>query len=686
MTSVRVTANRTLGRLFSSFHTALAVALFLASSAALFSYNLESAEGSPVTGVALWASSVSVFLPLLAAFLGMDVWSEERRRGTIDALLTAPVRERDFVIGKFAGVFIALISSVVLSAVLAVLSLSKFAPQSLSSFGVVAFLSAFAALALQGAFFCAATTAVSAFFTSAAASFSVSAVLFAALPRAAWISLMSFAPAGRTSFGAFPLDAHVEDCAAGVFPVGAFLLLAVLVFISLYIAVGKTVSLRFVGRRSLRLRAAAVAETCLSVVCAALAAVLAARLDFTFEIPSRGTGGVSPRMRQILSDSSAKVTVTAFLSRRDPRFRTTARFLRSLKRFADPLGGMTIELNYVDPRWDVGPAGRLVRKGAREGSVILETSRKSVVVPLEGRLDERDLVSALRSLVAPPLRKDVCWVTGHGELMPDAYGSWGMSDIARELSREGYRNVTLDLAASQIPSECAMMVIAGAKDDFSRVELGKINEYLKNGGRLLVLMGRPVQGGVSSLLPTWGIRPSARPIPGAKTLSGTDVVVSLSPGHQISAALSGSRIVLERPVVFDKAAVAESGVGADKIEFTPLAGAGESVVAAAVERGAGAGSDLAIRPTRIVVVGDGTFVSNGALAVRSCANRDFLLNIVAYLSGTDAIGASGAEPDILVTGLDRRSRSVFTLVHALAFPFLVFVVLSALVFSRRRGR
>jgi hypothetical protein len=144
--------------------------------------------------------------------------------------------------------------------------------------------------------------------------------------------------------------------------------------------------------------------------------------------------------------------------------------------------------------------------------------------------------------------------------------------------------------------------------------------------------------------------------------------------------------VLESPLVFDTAAVVESGTGADRIEFTPLAGVGEDVVAAVVERGSGAGSDLAIRPTRIVAVGDGAFVSNGALAVRSCANRDFLLNIVAYLSGTDAMGASGVEPHVLVTGLDRNSRFVFTMVLALALPLSVLVVLSSIVYFRRRIR
>ena len=95
---------------------------------------------------------------------------------------------------------------------------------------------------------------------------------------------------------------------------------------------------------------------------------------------------------------------------------------------------------------------------------------------------------------------------------------------------------------------------------------------------------------------------------------------------------------------------------------------------------------LAIRPARIVAVGDAAFVSNAALAARASANRDFFLNAVAYLSGTDFTGASSADPAVLSTGLDRASRLKLTLASAALAPLLVFLVLSAVVFRRRVRR
>ena len=105
MSAALITMLRTFARLSRSVQSHLALTAFLAASAAIFSYNLISAEGTSSTVIELWASSVAVLMPLLASLIGMDVWSEERRTGMIDLLLSTCVRERSLVIGKFLGVF-----------------------------------------------------------------------------------------------------------------------------------------------------------------------------------------------------------------------------------------------------------------------------------------------------------------------------------------------------------------------------------------------------------------------------------------------------------------------------------------------------------------------------------------------------------------------------------------------------
>ena len=685
MSPVRVTWSRTIGRARSLFSTAFAIGGFLAASAALFAFRLDAAEGTGVSVASVWAAAVAPFLPALAAFLAMDVWSDEAQSGRMEILLAAPVKERELTLGKFLGVFTMLVAATFLSFAVAVVALRVFAPSALAGVSVLGFCLAFFAIMLQGVLWCAVSVAMSSVFRHAAAAAFASLILLVGIPRGGWAALLAWAPLGRTVFGEMVLDAHVTDMSSGLFSSGTVLSYLFISSFFLFAASKNVAMSRLVGRGGRSLRISSAFTILLAGVFSVLAASLVCRLDAKLDIP---VGNVesefSGRTRGILADAHGEMTVTCFLPRKDARFRPVGHFLRKLQRESASIGGIKIELRFVDPLWDLGPAERLVRLGAIEGSLVFEKGRRSVVLPLADGYGERICASSIQSLTMPPQRRNVYWTVGHGEVSSREYGAFGMSDIARDLAREGYRNMDVDLAGdAQIPSDCALMIVAGAKEDFSRAEAGRIDTYLRAGGRLLVLIATADSGGVAQLLPGWGLRPSATAT-GGKTISGTDLIVGEFSEHAISKPLQGSRIVLERPVGFMPSAAAETGAGADRIEFTPLAKAGTVVVAAAVERGVGAGADLSIRPMRIVAIGDAGFVMNGQLGVRSNANRDFFLNCVAYLSGTDASVASGAEANVLSAGLDRKARGRFAAVTAGAVPFVVLVMLMAVAARRRR--
>ena len=687
MSAVSVTCRRTLSRARSLFSTVLAVPGFMAATAVLFAFRLEAAEGTRQMLAVVWATSAAPFLPVLAAFLAMDVWSDERRTGRMDILLSTAVRERDYVLGKAVGVWLISAAATLASLVFTFAALFFFAPSALADVRFVAIVPAVSALLMQSALWSAASVAFSAMFSRAFAAACASVAALAVLPRCLWSAAMLWSRAGRPAFGEMPLDAQVADFAAGVVSTGGVITFAALTVMALFVAAKCVAVTRFSGRRSGRGRVSTLLAMALSVSLAASVSVLAFRLDETLDLPVGGAVTFSPRMRHILSESSGRVSVTAFLPRNAPLFRPVSHFLRTLKRQADSVGGLSLSLYFVDPRWDIGAAERLVRLGANEGSIVFEKGHRTVVLPLDDGYGDGPVASAIQRVAMPPQRRDVYWTTGHGESAFDSYGTWGMSDIARELARSGYRNASLDLSVDKaIPSDCALMVIAGAKESFSRAELGRMDAYLKSGGRLLVMMGPPGETGIASILPSWGIRPVVQPLAGARTLSGTDVMVSDFSDHPIALHLAGSRIVLEKPLSFASSAVAESGSGADRLEFSPVALVGSSAVVAAVERGGTVGRDLAVRPTRIVAIGDPSFVLNGQLSSRANANRDFFLNAVAYLSGADTFGASGLEVDALVTGMDRDARGRFVLVAGGCIPGVLFMLMAAVAFRRGRRR
>ena len=686
MSAVRVTAARTVGRARNLISTAFAYWGFLSVTALFFAFGLESAENGQLSVAVVWAAAVSYALPAMAALLAMDVWSEERLTGRMDMLLTLAVRERDFVFGKFIGVLALTFFAVLLSLAITVATLFVSAPLALEDVGFGAFAMACAALLVQAVLWCAVNVALSAMFKRPAAVACTSLILTLVIPRGIWMGLMSWSSAGRLGFGEFPIDAHVVDIASGIVPAGTVAAYLVVALCALFVAVKSVVACRLPGGGGRMLRVSTGVTMLLAAVVCGLALPLLQKMNPTIDVPVLGSETIlSARTRGILTETSGEIAITCFLSRGDVRFRPVARLLRQIERESAFLGGARILLHFVDPRWDVGAADRLVRRGVDKESLVFEKGRRMSVVPVGEDCGERLCASAIRSISALTQRRTVYWTTGHGETAFGGYDASGMSDIARDLSREGFRNEPIDLAvAQQIPGDCALILIAGAKDDFSRVEIGRLDVYLREGGRLLVLLDSAASGGIVSMLPSWGMRTLDVPIKGAKTLSGTDVIASEFSQHPIASPLRGSRIVLERPVSFEPSAVVGTGAGADSIEFHAVAKAGSSVVAATVERGACAGRDTALRPTRVVVIGDSTFSLNASLSARASANRDFFLNCVAYLAGVETHGFGNDGWGRLRTGMDRSSRLRHVVWIAGVLPASVFLVMAFVAVRRRR--
>jgi len=677
---VRITVRRTIGFARNVYSTAFSVGAFVAAVAAYFAFGMVSAEGGRQAVAVVWASSVAPFLPVLAALLGMDVWSEERRSGRLDVLLATPVSEWEYVIGKFIGVWLLTQSATLFSLLSAVVLLHFHAPACHPQ--ALPFVTAFLGLSLQGGLWCAVAVAVSAMFRRAAVAACVTVALLVALPRGLWAALMAWSSDGRAAYGEMPLDVHVIDLSMGAVSGGTVAAYLVLTFAALFVSVVFVELRRLVGRGARRMRMGAYLSVALTLVLSFLLVLLLTRVDVVFDLPVAGRSRYSERTLGILAETRGDVSAVCFLRRSDARFRSVAGTLRGLARAASARGGMRLTVRFVDPAWDIGEAARLVRSGVRPGSVTLAHGRRTAMLPIDESFGERLLASTVLRLAMPPQRRNVRWTSGHGEAAFDDYGAFGMSDIARELSRDGYLNQTINLASdAQIPADCALIVIAGAREAFSRAENARLDAYLKRGGRLLVLTDS-AESGMSSVLPGWGVN-IVPTVSAARTVSGSDVIVTDFADHPIVEPLKGMSLLLEKPVAFTPSAAVAAAGAADRIGFVSLARSGTDCLTAVVERGAGMGDDLEFRPTRIVVVGDVSFVMNAQLATQANANRDFFLNAVAYLSGTDAMTSGGMDGDLLITGMDRRSRRRFALVGAAVVPSVLTLVMLFVAFRRR---
>lgn len=686
MTAFSLLRRRAIDQFRQRYTTAAVMAFFWFTAAALFVFRLRWAEGTAVDLPVVWCASVAPLLPLVAAFLGMDAISSERSSGRLDQLLVTRVGVHEFYFARFYAVW--LLGAFWTLALLGfeLLALRVFAPASFSATHLTAFLPALFALMLQGTLWVAVATAVSAFSRHASTACVIAIALTSALPRLGWYALAVFSGREHTFFGEIPLDAQAADIASGLVSVSTLLGYVILTALAFFLAVMRLSLVRLVGAGGAKTRLGAKAAMMLATALALSLAALASRFGATLEFPmASSTVDFSQRTLNILSESRGRIGVSAFLSRKDPRYRPTAQFLRTLKRRSEALGGARFEIFYIDPSWDLSPTRRLVREGIAPPALVFESAHRRSVLPLDGSIDERQVASAVHRLTTSAGRRRICWTRGHAESGFDDYGPQGMSDIARELQREGYENTYLDLTLdTRIPADCAVVVVAGARNDFSRAETAKLDRYLREGGRLLVLDSTPDSGGVNSLLPGWGIRGFAARNVDRRTLTGTDVIVSSFSQHPVVSALQGAQVVFDSPMSFGPSAAADTLAGIDRVEFSTLAGDGVNVYAAAAERGAAAGEDLALRPTRIIAIGDESFVLNAQLRARANANRDLFINAVAYLSGSGAVFSSGVGADRFTSGMDLDSNRLFFAMTVFVAPASLFVFMVALVWLRRR--
>lgn len=679
----------------SLYVTALSMVGFVAASAALFAFNLDSGEGGFSSLASIWAVSVSPLIPVFAALAGMEVWSDDFKTGRIDLLLSSPVRERDFVKGKFLGVWTLALIALFVSLASTLVFLNVYAPDFFKSLSLWGFIPGFFLLAVQSALWSAVAVAASALFRNAAGAAATTVLLLVGVPRGLWLAFSHWARDGRIALCEFPLDAHAFDFASGLIGIGTVLSYVILTVFALFAAARFILYRRFPGRRMRLMRFSASLSVFFGLVFSVLAVSLCSRMDISLDMPVVGSGNTrfSPRTREVLSQAQGSISITVFLERSDPQFRHVSHFLRSLKREADATGGVLLELKYVDPVLDTGEALRLVRAGVGKGSIVFERDEHIAhTLKISDGYGERECIAFIERMAVPFLRNVIYWTTGHDEASFSDYALDGMSDIARDIALNGYENKSFSLAGaeSQIGPDCALVVIAAPRTDFSAKEVDALAAYLEgrgetDGGRLLVLADGAVGRGLENLLSRWGVRIGAAGPVHAPTISGSDVVVGdFSPDHAVSRPFKGCQVVLEKPVRLAASSAATEGTaGADRKKYSELFGAGGACFAAAVERGS-AGEDLAIRPTRLIAVGDAGFVMNAKLRSYANANRDFLLNAVKYLSGRDALTMSGTEANRLVTGMNRTDRIRFVLSGAVAFPLAFFAAYAFFIGRRRR--
>jgi hypothetical protein len=259
---------------------------------------------------------------------------------------------------------------------------------------------------------------------------------------------------------------------------------------------------------------------------------------------------------------------------------------------------------------------------------------------------EQAFTSILLALANPqPLK--AFFLQGHGEVSLTDSGQRGFLKFAAVLQENSISVENLDWVGAGVPADCDLLVIAAPNQAFKEVELQQIAQYLREGGKLLMLFGYSAQGhptGLETLLKTWGIGVAddvARDFKYSTTSQGYDMMLNQFGRHPVVDSLSQTLLQLyfPRPILNLNSGGQPANAPQVDVLFGTSAGGtlmidrnappGHYPLACAVEQKPVAGVSNPRGSTRIVVVGDATFLGN--VLIDSGGNRDFLNNAVNWL-------------------------------------------------------
>ncbi len=381
---------------------------------------------------------------------------------------------------------------------------------------------------------------------------------------------------------------------------------------------------------------------------------------------------LSPLTRASLGAMTNPVTVTVFFDRDHPVYPSVRATLREYA-----AASSRIEIKELDYTRNPSAALEFRRQfptlanGEQPDLVLFESgSRRKVVQARElrdydtqalmrGQAEARPigfkgelLFTSAINAVMEGSRRRVYFLTGHREHnlgSPDV--QVGYSYLGSVLGEDNIDLAPLGLTGStDVPRDCDLLIVAGPQDPLADSELQSLDRYLRRGGRLLVLFRYRAQTGLERLLSDWGLSIGDSLIEDRENSDGGVLIVSRFGAHPITTPLADSRLYLFRPRAIEPRPTANilgaparldtllrsgtNGVAVTTFtqgdyRYSPGDRRGEIPIAVAVERGALPGVASSLGTTRIVAVGESSFLANRLIQLG--ANRHFATSSIQWL-------------------------------------------------------
>ena len=470
-----------------------------------------------------------------------------------------------------------------------------------------------------------------------------------------------------------------------------------------------------------------------------MANYLGVRHYLRFQLSDRGQMKLSPRTVNVLQSLTNQVKVTIFFDAQGEEeiYSLVSALLKEYS-YINP----DVVVKTVDPTREPGKAQLLLAEykltNLKDKNFIIFDCGGHTRIVNQNELSDYDLQSVISGKskefrrigfngemlftpaifnVAYPRPFKACFLQGHREHNPELTGQplgyAKFASILKEQNNIQWKAFTLQ-GTNEVPADCQLLIIAGPQIPLTDPELEKIENYLKQGGRLFALLNNMALGkrsGLEKILAKWGVVVVDNMVFDAKhSPSGTDLLTAqLSDQHPVVKSLvpDGLQIRLVLPRAIEKLKTSTPNVDAPKVDLLAATSEGGTEATeirdgvpyrnpyrdrkgvfplmVAVEQGSIKDVTTDRGTTRMVIVGDSLCLDNEIIDTVP-ANQYFAAQAVNWLLDRPQVLLSGLGPrplkeyKLIMTESQRRNVQWLLLA---GLPGAV-LLLGGLVWLRRR--
>ena len=241
------------------------------------------------------------------------------------------------------------------------------------------------------------------------------------------------------------------------------------------------------------------------------------RFDLTLDLTASKMYSITQESYDVMDDLTDDVTITVLMSEDDLKSSTYGSYVQILMDKYDEYSDH-ISIDYIDPYQNPSAIEKYTDRSesVSEGSIVVECGDQLRVLNLIDFYDtdadstsgytyvssfrgESTLTSALLAVTSEDTPHAYV-LRGHNESISTSFSTM--------LESSGYAVDTLTLAEKEIPENASLLILSLPQKDYTEDEINMLDDYVKNGGDLLVFDGTESPTDLDvlySYLEEWGI-------------------------------------------------------------------------------------------------------------------------------------------------------------------------------------